>query len=105
MTNNIQLRDVIESDLPIFYQQQLDPEATQMAAFPCRSEEAFMTHWRDKVLAIAAWTGAERQAFACKSMEQSQAHYSWQRVAKETLAVYRGAFSPGITHEKDCGQA
>jgi len=51
MPNNIQLRDVIETDLPIFYEQQLDPEATQMAAFPSRSEEAFMAHWKDKVLA------------------------------------------------------
>ena len=51
MANNIQLRDVIETDLPIFYEQQLDPEATQMAAFPSRNEEAFMAHWRDKVLA------------------------------------------------------
>ncbi|HEX6034249.1 MAG TPA: GNAT family protein [Anaerolineales bacterium] len=51
MTNNIQLRDVIETDLPIFYEQQLDPEATEMAAFPARSEEAFMDHWKNKVLA------------------------------------------------------
>jgi len=51
MENNIQLRDVIETDLPIFFQQQLDPEATQMAAFPSRKEDAFMAHWRNKVLA------------------------------------------------------
>ena len=51
MNDKIQLRDVIEADLPIFYEQQLDPEATQMAAFPSRKEEAFMAHWRDNVLA------------------------------------------------------
>lgn|SRR5512139_2957641 len=45
MTTAVHLRDVIESDLPIFYEQQLDPEATQMAAFPSREREAFMTHW------------------------------------------------------------
>jgi RimJ/RimL family protein N-acetyltransferase len=45
MTNNIQLRDVLETDLPIFFEQQLDPEAAQMAAFPARNREAFMTHW------------------------------------------------------------
>jgi RimJ/RimL family protein N-acetyltransferase len=45
MTNNIQLRDVLESDLPIFFEQQLEPEAAQMAAFPARNREAFMTHW------------------------------------------------------------
>ena len=50
MTNNVELREVIESDLPIFYEQQLDPEATQMAGFPSRGKEAFMAHWRTKVL-------------------------------------------------------
>jgi len=45
MSNKIQLRDVIETDLPIFYEQQLDPEATQMASFPSRNQDAFMAHW------------------------------------------------------------
>ena len=44
MTNKILLRDVIESDLPILYEQQLDPDATAMAAFPSRDREAFMAH-------------------------------------------------------------
>ena len=41
----ILLRNVIESDLPIFFEQQLDPEATVMAAFPPRDRESFMLHW------------------------------------------------------------
>jgi hypothetical protein len=41
----ILLRDVIASDLPIFFEQQLDPVATQMAAFPARDRDAFMAHW------------------------------------------------------------
>lgn len=45
MTDYIQLRDVVETDLPIFFEQQLDPEATQMAAFPSRNREGFMAHW------------------------------------------------------------
>src|SRR3990172_2117359 len=45
MTDNIQLRDVIETDLPIFFEQQIDPEATQMADFPSRDKDAFMAHW------------------------------------------------------------
>lgn len=44
MANRILLRDVIESDLPILYEQQLDPDATAMAAFPSRDREAFMAH-------------------------------------------------------------
>lgn len=50
MTNTVLLRDVIESDLPIFFEQQLDPVANQMAAFPARDREAFMAHWT-KILA------------------------------------------------------
>lgn len=39
------LRDVTSSDLPIFFEQQLDPDATAMAAFPARDWEAFDAHW------------------------------------------------------------
>ena len=45
MSNDIFLRDVTESDLPILFEQQLDPEATAMAAFPSRDRESFMAHW------------------------------------------------------------
>ena len=45
MTNIILIRDVTEADLPIFFEQQLDPDATAMAAFPSREREAFMAHW------------------------------------------------------------
>ena len=45
MKNKIILRDVTESDLPILFEQQLDPEATAMAAFPSRDRDAFMAHW------------------------------------------------------------
>ena len=41
----ILLRNVNESDLPILFEQQLDTEATQMAAFPSRDRESFMAHW------------------------------------------------------------
>jgi RimJ/RimL family protein N-acetyltransferase len=40
------LRDVVESDLDTFYEQQLDPEAVQMALFPSRDREAFYAHWQ-----------------------------------------------------------
>jgi len=50
MTNNVQLRDTTESDLPIFYEHQLDPQAVQMAAFPARNRDEFMAHWT-KVMA------------------------------------------------------
>lgn len=44
------LRDVIEADLPSFFEHQRDPEANRMALFPARDEKAFTAHW-DKILA------------------------------------------------------
>ena len=45
MTNNISLRKVQDSDLPIFFEHQRDSVANQMAAFPARDKDAFMAHW------------------------------------------------------------
>jgi RimJ/RimL family protein N-acetyltransferase len=43
--DGVLLRDVEESDLPFFFEHQLDPEATRMADFPSRDRESFMAHW------------------------------------------------------------
>jgi RimJ/RimL family protein N-acetyltransferase len=43
------LRNVIESDLPVFYEHQRDAEAAKMAAMPSRDRQAFMAHW-EKIL-------------------------------------------------------
>jgi RimJ/RimL family protein N-acetyltransferase len=48
MTSAVQLRDVTEADLPIFFEQQLDPDANQMAAFTAEDpadRDAFTAHW------------------------------------------------------------
>ena len=50
MSNKVRLRNVEPNDLPIFYEQQLDPDATRMAAFPSRDREAFDTHWANNIL-------------------------------------------------------
>jgi len=50
VTSNLTLRDVTEADLPIFFEHQIDPESTRMAAFPPRQRDAFMEHWRTKIL-------------------------------------------------------
>lgn len=45
---SIRLRDVTKSDLPIFFEHQLDPAASHMAAFTAKDpadREAFMAHW------------------------------------------------------------
>jgi RimJ/RimL family protein N-acetyltransferase len=48
---NVVLRDVVESDLPLFFEHQREPEANEMAAFPPRDRDAFMQHWETKILA------------------------------------------------------
>ncbi len=44
------LRDVKDEDLAIFFEHQRDAGAAEMAAFPSREREAFLTHWRTRVL-------------------------------------------------------
>src|SRR3954467_4577934 len=41
----VTLREVTQEDLLIFFEHQLDAEATRMAAFPSRDRDAFMAHW------------------------------------------------------------
>jgi len=50
LTADVDLRDVTEEDLPILFEHQDDPEASRMAAFPARDREAFIEHWKKKVL-------------------------------------------------------
>ena len=48
MPTNLMLRDVVETDIPIFFAHQLDPQANHMAAFTAKdpsNREAFITHW------------------------------------------------------------
>jgi RimJ/RimL family protein N-acetyltransferase len=46
MPDDVVLRDVVEDDLPIFFEHQRDPEANRMADFPARDRDAFMAHWK-----------------------------------------------------------
>jgi len=53
MPIDLSLRDVAEDDLPIFFEQQLDPDANYMAAFTAKdpaNRDAFADHW-DRILA------------------------------------------------------
>ena len=48
IADDVTLRAVRDDDLPIFFEQQRDPEANQMAAFTSRNpddRDAFMAHW------------------------------------------------------------
>ena len=50
MHDKVRLRDIEPNDLPIFYEQQLDPDATRMAAFPARDRASFDAHWEKNIL-------------------------------------------------------
>lgn len=55
MTGGLVLRDVVEDDLPIFFEQQSDSEANYMAAFTAKDptdRAAFAAHWH-KIMADA----------------------------------------------------
>lgn len=41
----VRVRDVEAGDLPIYFENQRDPVAVEMAAFPARDHEAFTAHW------------------------------------------------------------
>jgi RimJ/RimL family protein N-acetyltransferase len=45
VTGAVSLRDVTEADLPLFFEHQRDPVATEMAAFPARERAPFLAHW------------------------------------------------------------
>ena len=50
MNERVWLRDVELTDLPVFYEHQLDPDATRMAAFPARDRPSFDAHWEKNIL-------------------------------------------------------
>ena len=50
MSNEVRLRNIEPDDLSIFYEHQLDADATRMAAFPARDRAAFDAHWATNIL-------------------------------------------------------
>jgi RimJ/RimL family protein N-acetyltransferase len=79
------LRNVIESDLPILFEQQLDPEATVMAAFPSRDHDAFMAHWK-KIMAY------EKNLIKAISQDGEVAGYilSWEMEGEREVGYWLG---------------
>ena len=45
------LRDIVETDLAIFFEHQREPAGNLLAAFPARDRDTFMKHWHERVLA------------------------------------------------------
>ena len=42
---DVRLRHIEDRDIDVFFEQQNDPEAAAMAAFPSRDRETFLAHW------------------------------------------------------------
>jgi len=80
------LRDVIEADLPIFFEHQHDPIAARMAAFASRDHDAFMAHWHDKVLGNAA---NKAQAVVVDDRAVGNV-VSWQQDGKRLVGYWIG---------------
>jgi RimJ/RimL family protein N-acetyltransferase len=77
MTPVITLREVAPGDLPVFFRQQLNPEAIFMAAFTAKDpadEAAFAAHWRrimaDPAVVIRAVLADEQVAGYVTSYEE-----------------------------------
>ena len=45
VTPAVRLRSVEDRDLDVFFDQQADPQAVEMAAFPARDKDQFAAHW------------------------------------------------------------
>lgn len=48
--NDVQLRNVVEADLEFLLAYEHDPEAVRRSRFTPRPRDAFMTHWKSKIL-------------------------------------------------------
>jgi RimJ/RimL family protein N-acetyltransferase len=101
MIDSIQLRAVIESDLPILFEHQADPIANQMAAFPARDRDAFMAHWikilkiTSNIIRTIVYDGQVAGTVMCFEMEGKREVGYWigreywgKGIATHALAVF-----------------
>jgi RimJ/RimL family protein N-acetyltransferase len=85
IAGRVEIRDVMDTDLSIFFEQQLDPEATAMAAFAARDREAFMAHW---ARIRANPTGAVRTVVADGEIAGNVV--SWQQDGERDVGYWIG---------------
>ena len=80
------LRDVTQDDLPTFFEHQQDPNANRMAAFPAREWDAFMAHWRVKVLGDAS---ARKKTIVVAGSVAGNI-VSWEQAGKRLVGYWLG---------------
>src|SRR5438045_788896 len=93
------LRDMLESDLPILFEQQLDPEANYMAAFTSRDpsdRDAFMRHWR-RVLADPMMT--KKTIVLDAGIVGSVGSFLWRDKPQVTYWIAKEHWGKGIATE------
>lgn len=85
LMGDVRLREVDERDLPMFFEQQCEPDALRMAAFVPRDRRAFMAHWT-KLL-------ADRTVSARTVLFDGQVAgnmVSWKREGKQLVGYWIG---------------
>jgi RimJ/RimL family protein N-acetyltransferase len=108
---DVHIRDVEDDDLEVFFEQQLDPEATRMAAFPARERDAFMAHWAkiraDETVLLRAIVVDGHVAGNVVSWEQSGLReigywvgraYWGRGIATQALAIFLGQLGQRPLH-------
>jgi RimJ/RimL family protein N-acetyltransferase len=81
----VTLREVTKEDLPIFFEHQLDAEATRMAAFPSRDRDAFMAHW---VRIMSSETGILNTILADDTVVGNIVY--WEAAGKPNIGYWLG---------------
>ena len=90
------LRDVLDDDLPLFFEFQLDPDANHMAAFIARDptdREAFTAHW-NKILVVP--TSINRTIVCDGQVVGSVASYEESGKPEVTYWIGRAHWGKGI---------
>lgn len=93
---NLILREVVDDDLPLFFDFQLDPDANYMAAFTARNpadREAFTTHW-NKILVLP--TSINRTIVCDGQVVGSVASYEESGKPEVTYWIGRAHWGKGI---------
>ncbi len=50
--------------------------------------------WRRRIMAVAQWDREQRRAFLARAQSSAAEHFSWDRVARQTLEAYQSDAGP-----------
>jgi RimJ/RimL family protein N-acetyltransferase len=85
--SDVRLRDVVETDLPILFEHQRDPEAVRMAAYPSRDREAFFAHWTTNILGNAS---VAKKTILCDGRIAGN-NVSWEHSGRPLVGYWIGS--------------